>query len=179
MWIPLEGPPYPVYPNATFYFVVIAPASMSAADVSAWLSASNNPAPALASAGLSAVTVAPGNNWNVLSLHPGHVSGLYHSYQVIATWTGADTTIGAPSTDVTIPSYADMKLWVADTSQPAATPENTPPTNDPSPSEGGTIAWFVGGTILGLVGLYLLSKARQQSVHLGSPPFARRRASAR
>ena len=166
MWFPLDGPPYSVTPGSTYTFTLVAPGSMSQADIAAWLSASSRPA-----TGVSAVTVNPGSNWSVVSIHPGHSSGAYRSYAVIATWTGPAMSMGSPSSDPSVPSYATMKLWVADQSQPQETPENAPQDDTPASApvaDDWLFGWFLAGTALSFAGLYLATRTRGTETPLGA-----------
>lgn len=155
MWLQVEGPPFSVTQGSIYIFVVIVPGTMSQSDLKTWL------APAAGSS----------NQWGVESVHPGHVSGGYVSYQVLGTWAGASAVIGQRSSDPTVPAYASMAIWAADATQPAATPENTPDADErvddpPSPSppavDAGSGWWFLGGMVLSVGGLFLLERARQE-----------------
>lgn len=137
MWWDVTGEdPWIVNPGGIYYFGAVVPGDMPLADVRAMLSSPS-------SAGA----------WQIASIHPGHTSGLFRAWDVLAKWTGRQASIS----DVPDLTYAGKFVWQPDTpgAQPTSTPDNTIHevviVGQPS-----TVATYVAGAgVLGAIGFGL------------------------
>jgi hypothetical protein len=151
-FLDLSGPPFTVQEGSTYALSILVPASMSPADVSAWLSG-GVPGSAPSS------SVVTGQAWQVTSVHPGSVSGALMGYTAIATWQGATgTQLGsAPPGPPGAPEYTAMAIWApAGAGPPLPPPPNAPlPFSQPPPtlslSGAGMAVFGLLGAVLGAV----------------------------
>lgn len=106
--------PWLVEPGQAYFFRVVVPGSWSIGDVRAILSG-----PSQAGA------------FQIQSVHPGHVSGMFRSWEVLASWQGPASNI----TDTSDISYAAKYAWVPDAQSQAPTvpPPPLPPDASLSP----------------------------------------------
>jgi hypothetical protein len=144
-WRELPTQPYAIDPGGIYYFGMVVPGDWTSQDVQGVLTAAS-----------------PAGVWNVTSIHPGAVSGMFRTYEVLGKWNGPSALVSdAPLFNVT---YAAMYAWTPDTQQP--TPVTVPETPPAPPVKVDWTGWIVGSAVL-LSGVAAIVYLRPRLSRLG------------